>query len=473
MACRLDSPLHALTDAVTSLRRSWCVGVKVFLLAPVLVLSAACGDALGAGGGQTGLVLVPEFGAFAVFADNADRLRIVVTRVADAQLVADTTVGIDAESGEASAAIRVPLSSASEAFEVRLQAIRNSDSMVLFEGVQTVIVTATSGSTPIEIPVTYAGPTGALLLLEPADTAIAPGASFTYRPIVLDTLEAPASVPVTFVLAVPADSTILTVNRYSGLVAAGTANTGTVRVVARTPDGLADTARVSVGAVPAAIDVTPGFETVGSSATVTLAATLVDGSGTAIGPATATWTSRTPSVATVSGTGLVTGVASGIAVIVGTSGTFSDSMLVRVAAPASVPASAIADDEAFRSPAVGDTVVVDVRLNMFFSGGELLGSYNAQLTWNAAQLRYVDVQPGGFGSPTINDTQVQQGSFRFSAANAQGVAGSVVVARVRFVAQATGSAAPQLLLTEVSAAQTFTNLLSSVVVTNGSVTVRP
>jgi len=446
---------------------------KALLLAPVLALSVACGDALGTGGERTGLALVPDFGALAVFADNADRLRIVVTRVPDAQLFADTIVDIDPETGEASAEIKVSLNSASEPFEVWLQAIRSGDGMLLFEGVDTVTVTTTSGSTPIEIPVAYAGPTGALLLLEPADTAIAPGASFTYRAVVLDTLEAPALVPVTFVLAVPADSTILTVNRSTGVVTAGTANTGTVRVVARTPDGLADTARVSVGAVPAGVDVTPGFETVGSGSTFTLTATLLDGGGTVIGPAGATWTSRTPSVATVSSAGLVTAVAPGTAVIVGASGTFSDSMLVRVAAPTSVPASAIADDQAFRSPAVGDTVVVDVRINMFFTGGELLGSYNAQLTWNATQLRYVDVQTGGFGTPTINDTQVQQGSFRFSAANAQGVSGSVVVARVRLVAQATGSAAPQLLLTEVSAAQTFTNLLSSVIVTNGSVTVRP
>jgi hypothetical protein len=226
--------------------------------------------------------------------------------------------------------------------------------------------------------------------------------------------------------------------------------------------------------VPAGIEVTPGFETVGTGVTVPLVATLLDAGGAVIGPATATWISRTPSVASVDGAGVVTAAAAGGAVIVGTSGAFSDSMLVRVAASGSVPVSAIAGDgQAFLAPRVGDTVVVDVRVNMFFSGGELLGSYNAQLTWAAAALRYVDVQPGTFGTPTINDTQVQQGSFRFSAANAQGAGGSVVVARVRFVAQAAGSAAPQLAITELSAAQTFTNLLSSVVVTNGSVTVRP
>jgi hypothetical protein len=78
-----------------------------------------------------------------------------------------------------------------------------------------------------------------------------------------------------------------------------------------------------------------------------------------------------------------------------------------------------------------------------------------------------------FGAPTLNETQTAQGSLRFSAANAQGTSGAVVVARIRFVAQAQGGANLALQITELSAAQTFTNLLSNVTVTNGSVTVRP
>jgi len=525
------------------------------VLAPALVLAAACGDAVGTGFGRAGLVLVPAFGELATFADNADRLRIVVTRVADTALVKDTTVAIDPATGEAAADVQVQLSSAAELFEVLLQAIRTSDGAVLFEGVQS--VTVTSGATnPVEVPLSYAGPTGAFLTLEPADTAVAPGTSFTYRAIVFDTLEAATPVPVTFGLATPADSTILAVQRHTGAVAAAAGSAGTVAVVARTPDGLADTARVTVGqvafsvsgtilmgatplagvsvaatgghtqtvttaangsyvltnvalnaanivitptlagygftpasravagpvtadvtgqdfAAAAGLLVTPGYETTGAGTGFSVTAAFIDAGGAAIGPASAAWISRSPSVATVSPAGLVNAVSAGAAVIVGTSGTLADSMLVRVPAAGSVPVSAIADDQAFRRPRVGDTVAVDVRVNMFFSGGELLGSYNGQLTWNPTVLRYVDVQAGNFGTPTINDTQTGQGSLRFSAANATGVAGSVIVVRVRFVAQAVGGGAPALTITELSAAQTFTNLLSSVVVTNGSVTVRP
>lgn len=455
-------------------RRLFATAARALLLVPMVVWATACGDAFGARGGLGGLTLVPVFGDLAVFADNADQLRIVVTRTADQEQVKDTTVPIDAETGEARADIKVELPSGPENFTVLIQAIRSSDGVVLFEGTQVVMVTTTVGGTAVEIPVTYAGPTGALLLVEPADTAIAPGASFTYRTTVLDNLEAPVLVPVTFALAVAADSAILAVNKYTGTATAGTGPTGTVRVVARTPDGLADTARVSVGAVPVGVRVTPGVVALPVAGTVPLAADLVDAGGITVGPATVTWTSRTPSVATVSPAGLVTAAAAGTVVVVADAGAFADSILIRVAAAGSVPVFAIADGRSFRAARVGDTVIVDVHANMAFTSGELLGSYNAELTWNAAQLRYVDVLPGGFGVPTINDTQVQQGSLRFSAANAQGVGGApVVVARVRFVAQAAGSAAPALAITELSAAQTFTNLLSSVIVTTGSVTVRP
>jgi hypothetical protein len=345
---------------------------------------------------------------------------------------------------------------------------------VLFQGTQT--VTASQGTTtvPTLLPVTYVGPAAASVAIQPRDTAIGPGASFTFTGVARDSTQAVVGTPVTFTLVTPADSVILRVQKHTGLATAGTTATGTVRVAARTPDGRGDTARVSVGAVPAGLRITPGFAVLGSGGTVALAANLVDANGVVIGPAgTVTWTSRAPSAVTVDASGLVTAAAGPTAIIVATAGAFTDSALVRVAAAGDVPVAAIAAGRAFHGPRLNDTVVVDVTAHMTFTGGELLGSYNAQLTWNPAVLRYVGVQAGTFGAPTVNETQVQTGSLRFSAANAQGVAGAVVVARVRFVAQAAGSAAPQLSITELSAAQTFTNLLSSVIVTNGSVTVRP
>jgi hypothetical protein len=441
---------------------------------PALLALVGCADAIGAGSGNVSFVIIPEFGELAPFANNADLLGIVVRRASDGSVAAADTVAIDPVTGEATAELSVVLLLGSEVFEVHLQAIRSSDGEVLFEGVQLVTVTGTSGSTPVTIPVTYAGPTGVSCVIAPADTAVAFGGSFTFRAAVYDAQGLVVAVPVTFDLVTPADSLILSVSRHTGAATANATVSGTVFVVARSADGLTDTARVAVGAIPGTIRVTPGFANLAVGSTLTLAADLLDGSGTLIGPATgATFVSRTPAVATVSSAGVVSGVAAGTSVIVVTSGSFADSMIVRVAAAGSVPVSAIAGGRAFSARRVGDTVVVDVTADMSFTAGELLGSYNAELRWNPAVLRYVDVQAGTFGAPTINDTQTGTGLFRFSAANANGLAGSVVVARVRFVADAAGSGNPQLTITELSAALSFTNLLSSVVVTSGSVTVSP
>jgi hypothetical protein len=300
-------------------------------------------------------------------------------------------------------------------------------------------------------------------------TRVIDGTGVADTTVAIDTVTGEATVEVRITLqSGPEDYTVLLQAIRSSDGAVLFEGTDTVTVSPGTT-----TEVVIMAVAPVALDVTPGFETLGAGATVPLLANLIDAGGAVIGPATATWTSGTPSVASVDASGLVTALAPGTAVIVGTSDALRDSMLVRVAASGSVPVSAIADAEAYRTPPVGDTVIVDVRVNMFFTSNELLGSYNAELRWNPAVIRYVDVRPGDFGTPTINDTQTGTGLFRFSAANANGVAGSVVVARVRFVADAAGDGNPQLTITELSAALSFTNLLSGVVVTNGSVTVRP
>jgi len=447
--------------------------LDALLLAGAVLAASACGDVLGSGGQLASLVVIPEFGELATFADNADRLRIVLTSVIRNQVEKDTSVAIDPVTGEARADLRITLQTGSEPFTVLLQAIRSSDGAVLFQGTQSLTVDPGSGSGPVSVPVTYAGPTGARVVISPRSTAVTPGQSFTFTAVVYDAANAVVNVPVTFNLVKAGDSTLLGLARVSGVATAAAGASGTVPVVARSADGHTDTARVSIGAVPPAVRITPGFATIGVGATVTLAGNLVDANGTVTGPASATWTSRSPGVASVSTAGVVTGVSAGAAVIVATGASGgSDSVIVRVAGAGSVPVAAIGNDQTFLKPRAGDTVVVAVTVDMTFTSGELLGSYNAVYTWTPGALRYVGVQPGDFGAPTVNDTQVQQGSLRFSAANATGVAGTVVVARLRFVAES-GTAAPQLSITELSAAQTFTNLLSSVVVTSGSVTVQP
>lgn len=440
------------------------------------VAAAACADLLGVRVERASFVLVPEFGGAAAFADNADRLRIRIQRDSSGTFVTakDTTVAVNAETGEAAANINVVLLTNPQQFRVLLDAIRSSDGAILFSGVQLISVTGTpAGGVPpsFNIPVTYAGPTGTSIAVSPKDTAVAPGVTFPLVAVVRDASDQVVGVPVTFALAVPGDSTILRVGRITGVVTTPTGAAGETRVVATSADGLTDTARIFVGSTPSAVRVTPGFAGL-TTGTRQLTGDVLDGGGNVLSGFAVTWASRTPAAATVSTTGLVSAVAVGQSTVVATSGTFADSTQVVVVPGGHVVAAALANDRYFRRARVGDTVVVDLVADMQFAG-EALGSYNATFTFNAAALKYVDTQTGTFGAPTVNATNATTGEVRLGHANATGGTGTVVLARLRFVAQAAGSGTLALTFSEMSAASTFTNLITRVTVASGAVTIVP
>jgi uncharacterized protein YjdB len=128
----------------------------------------------------------------------------------------------------------------------------------------------------------------------------------------------------------------------SGLVtgvAAGTAN------VYAASEGKSDTAAITVVAPPpppppapvASVTVTPASASIETSKTVQLTATLRDASGATLTGRSITWTSLSPSVATVSGSGLVTGVAPGSANVFALSEGKSDTSAITVVAPPPPP----------------------------------------------------------------------------------------------------------------------------------------
>jgi hypothetical protein len=153
----------------------------------------------------------------------------------------------------------------------------------------------------------------------------------------------------------------------------------------------------------------------------------------------------------------------------------ADSVKVTVPTTTYVIVSTAPRGRSYGSPQVNDTMTVDVAADMRFTPGDKLGSYNAKLTWNPAQLtlQAVSAGDGGF-NPTYND--LVSGQLTFADANATGVAGTPVVARIRFKALVAGSPNLVLTLTELSAsAPSYTNLFAAnrVTVTNGVITVRP
>jgi hypothetical protein len=424
------------------------------------------------------------FDANVVFADDADRLKLTIEREdtpGEFTQLLQVFVNIDPVTGEADTTLTVPLLQNPTWFRVRLEAIRSSDGAVLFSGIDTVNVSAgtTGEGTPVQIPVTYTGPTAASVVLAPSDTAVEEGSTFTFRASAFDQSGAPSSASIRYLLVRPADSVILRVNRLTGQAAAGATAQGEVRVYATVPDGAAaDTSRVLVGAVPVGAAMSPGYANVGVGGSTSFTGAVVDALGNPLGIYPVQWMSRSPAVASVGATGTVTGVAPGTAVIFLSAPDFSgdpaftDSALVVVPAAGGVVVSTTANQRAFVTGAVGDTIVVDVTADMTFTAGELLGSYNAVLNWDPAVLSFVDVQTGDFPTPELNTNNVGSGELRFAQANANGTGGAVVIARVRLVAQAAGSSSAAVTISEMSAAQTFTNLINQVTVANGTVTIQ-
>ena len=117
----------------------------------------------------------------------------------------------------------------------------------------------------------------------------------------------------------------------TGLYTAG-GSSGSYRVIVSQSRGtLADTALVSISAVPvASVTVSPAAASVTAGQTVQLAAVTRDSAGNVLTGRTVTWTTTNSGVATVSATGLVAGVATGSATVTANSEGKSNTAAVTV-----------------------------------------------------------------------------------------------------------------------------------------------
>ncbi len=141
--------------------------------------------------------------------------------------------------------------------------------------------------------------------------------------------------------------------RHNGRYRAG-ADTGKVKVVAKgRSGGPADTSVVTVTLAPVTtVAVSPAVASVAAGQTVQLTATPKDVSGNPLSGRVVTWASTSPGVATVSGSGVVSGVAAGAATVTaaceGQSGTAAITVTV-------VPVASVAVSPASASVTVGQT----------------------------------------------------------------------------------------------------------------------
>ena len=136
---------------------------------------------------------------------------------------------------------------------------------------------------------------------------------------------------VTWTTSNPGVATVSNAGLVTG-VAAGSAT------VTATSEGQSGSATITVTMVPvASVTVTPATASVDSSKTVQLTAALRDANGGTLTGRTVTWTSLNPGVATVSSSGLVTGVKSGTADVYALSEGKSDTATITVVTPPPPP----------------------------------------------------------------------------------------------------------------------------------------
>ena len=210
----------------------------------------------------------------------------------------------------------------------------------------------------------------------------------------------------------------------SGLVSA--VGAGTTTIIA-TSEGQSGTATITVSLVPVAtVTVTPAAPSVSAGQTVQLTATLKDSAGNTLTGRTVTWTSSNTAAATVSGSGLVTGVAAGSATITATSGGKSGTATITVM----VPVASVTVAPASAGIYVGQTVQLTATPKDA-NGNPLTGRV---VTWSSSNTGVATVNGSGLVSA------VGAGSVTITATS-EGQSGTATVA-VTLVPVATVTVAP-------------------------------
>lgn len=201
-------------------------------------------------GGPAVLSVAPEFsaagirsfralGAFGLLVDN------IHIHIDHPPAPYDTVVTVPAGADSVAMKLRVTLNTNPEELTLELELRHGTE--VLYRGtmVVTAKVGASTGTTATTVPITYVGPgaDAAFFWIAPSDTTIPASGTVPYRITALDSTESPITgvVPAWTVL----DSTLGVVNPSSGTFQPS-GRAGTTRVIAAIPNGLQDTATVTI-----------------------------------------------------------------------------------------------------------------------------------------------------------------------------------------------------------------------------------
>jgi uncharacterized protein YjdB len=202
---------------------------------------------------------------------------------------------------------------------------------------------------------------------------------------------------VTWASSVPAVATVSASGLVTGVAA------GTITITA-TSEGKSGTASVTVTIVPVnSVAVSPSASSLQIGGAVQLSATTKDSAGNVLTGRVVTWASSAPAVATVSASGLVTGVAAGTATITATSEGKNGTATVTVNP---VPVASVSVSPAASSLVVGQTAQLSVTTKD--SAGNVLTGRT--ITWASSSTTVATVSASGLvtakaaGSATITAT---------------------------------------------------------------------
>lgn len=206
------------------------------------------------------------------------------------------------------------------------------------------------------------------------------------------------------------DAAVATVSS-SGVVTGVAPGTATITA---TSEGKSGTATVTVALAPVAtVTVQPSTATIASGSMTTLSATVTDQNGSVLTDRVVTWSSSDPSVATVSSSGVVTGLLVGTATITASSGGKSGSATVTVTAG---PIASVRVTPATTSLAIGERA--DLTAVAFDAAGNPISGVS--FTWASSSPAIVSVSVDG----QVNAKK--EGTVTITASTA-GISGSATV----------------------------------------------
>src|SRR5438093_3520891 len=261
---------------------------------------------------------------------------------------------------------------------------------------------------PVQLTDTGSG-TVAQLVIYPKTMTVRTGQTADFMAVALTSTGDTAAAAVTWSATIGSITDTSTKGgRHYGKYKAGP-DTGKVKVIARGQgNNLADTATVAVTLPPvASVSVSPASVSVLPTQTVQLTATTLDSTGAVLTGRTVTWSSSSTGVATVSGNGLVTGVAAGSATITATSEGHGGTAVIAVT---NAPVASVSVSPASGSVTAGQTAQLTAILKD--ANGNLLSG--RIVTWGSSNTAVASVNGSGLvtgvvaGSATITATSEGQ-----------------------------------------------------------------